>query len=133
MNGLAGGVLFAGGLVHLLSEAEEMIEHAFEDDHLDHSHKHGYPFHTMFCGVSIICIYLLEQFIETYKQCYSHCVGDDGEQKELIEKPSDTHSHHEISRSAFSTFILWISLSFHSVLEGIGLGATKELGVGTNL
>lgn len=133
MNGLAGGVLLAGGLVHLLSEAESMIENALSDEHLDHSQKHAYPYHTMFCGVSIVCIYLLEQFFESYKQCYSHFFGDESEKLELIQKAeSETHSH-EISKSTLSAFILWISLSFHSVLEGIGIGATKEMGVSITL
>ncbi|KAL7539756.1 hypothetical protein ACHAWF_006497 [Thalassiosira exigua] len=133
----SGGVLLAGGFVHLLGDSNEQFS------------KMGYAFPWAYfvAGATIAglaCIELtLDRFIGDYMKSHqrkNEASGDDVSNdlgtaedpstQSLLEAQDEVEEHdhsHVHPDNPFSAVLLTIALSIHSIMEGLGIGASQDV------
>jgi len=123
LNLICGGVFLSGGLIHLLPEAVESLA-AYSD----------FPMANLWCCAGFLTLLCIETAAESW--------GGDDHHQTHTKLPSEETSielvHGEDAQSlepvgaarsekskALVSIILLLALTFHSVLEGLGLGANS--------
>ena len=140
------GVLLAGGFVHLLGDSNKQFEDLGDDN---------FPWAFFVAATTIVGLVSLEIVLDRVLGDYLQCkhknnkaedsdsttfLGDQSrdqysieetqEQEEpLIEQEHDDHHHgaHIDSENPFSALLLTIALSVHSIIEGLGIGASSDV------
>ncbi|XP_066486846.1 zinc transporter ZIP2-like [Tiliqua scincoides] len=84
-----------------------------EDDDSD-----GYPFGELIISLGFFLVFFIESIV---LQCCPRAVHSHGDHESHADHKSGPESH-----SSFRAFVLFISLSFHSVFEGLAIGVQKE-------
>ncbi|POM70299.1 Zinc (Zn2)-Iron (Fe2) Permease (ZIP) family, partial [Phytophthora palmivora] len=153
LSAFSGGVFLAGGFFHLLHSAIE--NPALRKWSTEDGGRYEFPYAEMFCTLGFLGLLLLEQAaqakMETSTEAsYIPAKSEDDEELHGATESDDTyledldeeeqglnvrrshsgHSHfREDPKEAGSmavAMVLFIALSFHSVLEGLGIGAQTE-------
>eukprot|EP01090_Pellita_catalonica_P018390 TRINITY_DN5925_c0_g1_i2.p1 TRINITY_DN5925_c0_g1~~TRINITY_DN5925_c0_g1_i2.p1 ORF type:complete len:319 (-),score=26.54 TRINITY_DN5925_c0_g1_i2:55-1011(-) len=133
-NCFAGGLFLAGGLVHLLAEANETFEEDLGGFYPD------YPFAFILCFVGFAIAFFVEKvLLNTHHDDHKHShpheqspIFDDSdtqmETKPMLgqyeAEPHHEHHHHHYSDhpSELVSYILLAVLSVHSVIAGLAIG-----------
>jgi len=129
LNCFAAGVFIAGGFLHLLVDANEnpgLAEWSEKDDG-----KYEFPYPNMFATLGFLLVF----FIEQWAICYSDKHHMEHHNKN--ESAYDLEQEDEMAADALldgksqtahmvTAAILFLALGFHSVLEGLGIGAQTE-------
>lgn len=132
LNCLAGGVVLSVALCHMLPEAHEQIEGYLQDQK---ESIREYPFAFLGAGVSLIFLVCLEQAImgsgdNHFHQQHDHPRYDetgplhDSSVSRTSSMIFEQDAAGKIARSGATVFL--IALSTHSLLEGLGLGASID-------
>lgn len=132
LNCFSGGVFLAGGFLHLLHAAIENPALKAWSNH----EEYAFPYAEMFCTIGFLSVFCLEQAGHELQRSYMH-----GEKNDMsLEEISDMgilsnrkgHVHESLNLSETSrgksavAVVLFVALSFHSILEGLGIGAQKK-------
>ncbi|CEG39073.1 zinc-iron permease family [Plasmopara halstedii] len=160
LNAFSGGVFLAGGFFHLLHSAIEnpaLCKWSTEEEG-----RYEFPYAEMFCTLGFLGLLLLEQAAQATMDANdkvieympTQCENDDeirGATESDDTYVEDLDEEKQTLRSGSSEFlsfsapkkaekgskavalVLFIALSFHSVLEGLGIGAQKETAWGVFL
>ncbi|RHZ32832.1 hypothetical protein DYB31_012149 [Aphanomyces astaci] len=97
LNCVSGGVFLAGGFMHLLHAAMEnpgLAKWSTVDEGI-----YAFPYAEMFCTIGFLGVLVVEQVAHSFQSAGRRL------------------------RAAPVAFVLFVALSFHSVLEGLGIGA----------
>ncbi|KAI9909630.1 hypothetical protein PsorP6_014601 [Peronosclerospora sorghi] len=153
VNAFSGGVFLAGGFFHLLHAAIEnpaLRRWSTEDDG-----RYAFPYAEMFCTVGFLGLLLVEQAAQarlttshasTYAYVAATSEDEDAREADATEtsgtyveemddegqgltrvRVGDKKAEHEAKAASFAVaLVLFLALSFHSVLEGLGIGAQTE-------
>lgn len=132
-QGFAGGVLLAGGLLHLVPDATDTIQ--------DILAKYGekawfvtFPWALACSALSLYCLYTLETlfsrvFCSMKPPAKAKKMHVDEESKLLnadAAEEEEAESSGQIVARIITGIVLWISLSLHSFFAGLGLGAEND-------
>lgn len=133
-NVLSAGVLLAASLVHMLPDATEGIEASLPDFPL--------PLAPAIAGAAFTCLVLIEEAIEAVQETGEPDMKRRGSKLERQVSRSESrrgsttggHSAPMVPAGAgavqeIKAFLLFAALSFHSMAEGLGLGAADNAGV----
>nr|BAN39787.1 metal cation transporter, zinc (Zn2)-iron (Fe2) permease (ZIP) family [Entamoeba histolytica] len=122
----AGGLFLSGGLMHMLAEGNDMIDHPGYD-------FMGLPLGFFCCGCSFLFIFFFDRVVVTHG---GHASFEDvekmsGEENDsLMEEWSHRHKHPEEEKEEgkgwCSIITLIFALSLHSFFEGLGLGVSTS-------
>jgi zinc transporter 1/2/3 len=136
LNMCAGGVFLAGSFVHLLPDA-------MHNAPLAELHA-SFPWPAFFYGLGFLAMLILEVFVHSIKDTLHHSnlsPEDDqspltmlnnkkmryDECNELQAVHSQIHNISDLSNdNPYLPFVVFIALSFHSLMEGIGIGAASS-------
>ncbi|OQR99378.1 zinc (Zn2)-Iron (Fe2) Permease (ZIP) family [Achlya hypogyna] len=146
LNCMSGGVFLAGGFMHLLHAAIEnpgLNRWSTMDEGV-----YAFPYAEMFCTIGFLGVLIVEQLAHALQaKAHSQHVHTDDEgdsddrkmdsapfleQVEVVMPPApkkgrkkshDDHIPFDKHASGTVAFVLFVALSFHSVLEGLGIGA----------
>jgi zinc transporter 1/2/3 len=157
LSAFSGGVFLAGGFFHLLHSAME--NPALRRWSSMDEGRYAFPYAEMFCTLGFLGLLLLEQAAQAKMESSSRTndylpakvedddelhgatesddtyTGDeDEEQGVALGKGRRGHSHSAGEPGSMAVaMVLFIALSFHSVLEGLGIGAQTETAWGVFL
>ncbi|OQS06214.1 zinc (Zn2)-Iron (Fe2) Permease (ZIP) family [Thraustotheca clavata] len=141
LNCMSGGVFLAGGFMHLLHAAIEnpgLERWSTMDEGI-----YAFPYAEMFCTIGFLGVLIVEQLAHALQaKAVPHIHTDDEESgndsapfleqveadipaapKKNRKKSHDDHIPFDKNASGTVAFVLFVALSFHSVLEGLGIGA----------
>ncbi|RQM13555.1 hypothetical protein DD237_007929 [Peronospora effusa] len=150
LNAFSGGVFLAGGFFHLLHSAIKnpaLCKWSTENDG-----RYDFPYAEMFSTLGFLSLLLLEQAAQTQinpskdstinkyipaksedheEELYGVMESDDtyleDVENEGLSNVRYSHSgHSHFGGSLAVAMVLFLALSFHSVLEGLGIGAQTE-------
>ncbi|KAH7461298.1 Zinc transporter ZIP1 [Phytophthora ramorum] len=150
LSAFSGGVFLAGGFFHLLHSAVE--NPALRKWSTEDGGRYEFPYAEMFCTLGFLGLLLLEQAAQAsmdvsrtdYRPAKSQdddeelhgatesdetYVGDLEEDEQGLSQSGHSHGGGGQDADAGSlavAMVLFIALSFHSVLEGLGIGAQTE-------
>jgi len=133
-NAFAGGVFLAIGIIHLLAEATELSNHAFEGV--------DFPLSYTLCIAGFVLVFFLEKVLFVDNHSHHMKLDDDNEKLKTttiaahqsqygtlevdVEVESVRHEHHVTDKGVFA-YILTLVLSIHSLISGMALGMTEDL------
>ncbi|RMX62802.1 hypothetical protein DD238_007673 [Peronospora effusa] len=144
LNAFSGGVFLAGGFFHLLHSAIKnpaLCKWSTENDG-----RYDFPYAEMFSTLGFLSLLLLEQAAQTQINPskdstinkYIPAKSEDHEEElygvmesddtylEDVENEGLSNVRYSHSGSLAVAMVLFLALSFHSVLEGLGIGAQTE-------
>ncbi|XP_066483493.1 vomeronasal type-2 receptor 26-like, partial [Tiliqua scincoides] len=78
----------------------------------------GYPFGELIISLGFFLVFFIESIV---LQCCPRAVHSHGDHESHADHKSGPESH-----SSFRAFVLFLSLSFHSIFEGLAIGVQKE-------
>lgn len=136
LNCLSAGVLIAGGFLHLLHDAitnPGLMAWSTADNG-----RYAFPYAEAFCTLGFLAVFSIEQFAHTYLQCTTEepLVASPSYQRTKSKSSSCPHApfltspfENESTPNSSPTAVaiaLFIALSFHSIMEGLGIGASSD-------
>ncbi|EQC36908.1 hypothetical protein SDRG_05736 [Saprolegnia diclina VS20] len=149
LNCMSGGVFLAGGFMHLLHAAIEnpgLVRWSTMDEG-----AYAFPYAEMFCTIGFLGVLIVEQLAHALQaQGHAHVEPDTTSEdsddhkmdsapfleqveaatppvaKKGRKKSHDGHIAFDKNASGTVAFVLFVALSFHSVLEGLGIGAQSQ-------
>lgn len=131
LNLMAGGVFFAASIVHMLPDAAKnkalqcfwcnKVE--YEEFLLD-SHVEMFPWPYVLFGFGFSIIYVLETFAQSF---LSTCDQGACERSHLLVLPETKVTEGQALHDGKAvTIVVFLSLSFHSIMEGMGIGSQTK-------
>lgn len=116
-NSFAGGVFFAIGFLHLLSESDDLMRDTI---------KPNFPLSFILALIGFVGVFLLEKVIFAHHHHTPYAtMKDEEEDKYGTFEPENSHSHAE--QSGLFAYILTFILSLHSLVSGVALGMDSNL------
>ncbi|KDO32965.1 hypothetical protein SPRG_02657 [Saprolegnia parasitica CBS 223.65] len=126
LNCMSGGVFLAGGFMHLLHAAIEnpgLARWSTMDEG-----AYAFPYAEMFCTIGFLGVLIDSDdhkmdsapFLEQVEAATPSVA------KKGRKKSHDDHIAFDKNASGTVAFVLFVALSFHSVLEGLGIGAQSQ-------
>uniref|UniRef100_A0A8D2L479 Uncharacterized protein n=1 Tax=Varanus komodoensis TaxID=61221 RepID=A0A8D2L479_VARKO len=79
----------------------------------------GYPFGELVISLGFFLVFVIES---TVLHCCPQAVHSHGDQEN-----QDDHKDQPEAHNSFRAFVLFLSLSFHSIFEGLAIGVQKEM------
>lgn len=138
LNCFSGGVFLAGGFLHLLHAAvtNPALKKWSEMD----GGKFDFPWAEMFCTIGFLAVFSVEQLAHSFQLPAAKKQPSIDDQEPFLgtatvdiemttrTSRSKSHDHHQIQTdgSPAVAFVLFVALSFHSIMEGLGIGAQNE-------
>jgi len=129
LNCFAGGIFIAGGFMHLLVDANEnpgLAEWSEKDDG-----KYEFPYPNMFATLGFLIVFYLEQWAMCFSDKHHmehHSKNEsayDLEQDDEMAADALLNNNHERAHMLVAA-IVFLALGFHSVMEGLGIGAQSD-------
>ncbi|XP_066484844.1 zinc transporter ZIP2-like [Tiliqua scincoides] len=126
----AAGVFLGACIMHMVADAlgdiQEEIKKLQQPGNFSQKHNttsedddsDGYPFGELIISLGFFLVFFIESIV---LQCCPRAVHSHGDHESHADHKSGPESH-----SSFRAFVLFISLSFHSVFEGLAIGVQKE-------
>ncbi|KAG9398163.1 hypothetical protein AC1031_014963 [Aphanomyces cochlioides] len=148
LNCVSGGVFLAGGFMHLLHDAIEnpgLAKWSTMDEGI-----YAFPYAEMFCTIGFLGVLIVEQIAHGYQNSASHrrspepddtmdedhdidsapflepadgVIPSTPKKRKKTSHDHDEHLAFDKNASGAVAFVLFVALSFHSILEGLGIGA----------
>ncbi|XP_066486997.1 zinc transporter ZIP2-like [Tiliqua scincoides] len=126
----AAGVFLGDCIMHMVADAlgdiQEEIKKLQQPGNFSQKHNStcedddsdGYPFGELIISLGFFLMFFIASIM---LQCCPRAVHSHGDHESHDDHKSGPESH-----SSFRAFVLFISLSFHSVFEGLAIGVQKE-------
>uniref|UniRef100_A0A8D0BIM3 Solute carrier family 39 member 2 n=1 Tax=Salvator merianae TaxID=96440 RepID=A0A8D0BIM3_SALMN len=116
----AAGVFLGACIMHMMADAlgdiqEEIKKHQQQNSTSEDNDSEGYPFGELIISLGFFLVFLIESVV---LHCCPKAVHSHGENEDHKDLPE--------SHSSFRAFVLFLSLSFHSIFEGLAIGVQKE-------
>lgn len=126
-NAVAGGVLLAAGLVHMLGDAAGDLQAAGEawEGAMGGDPSDGFPLAQTIAGFTFITMWLLDILVPKTPQSETTEASDGAADVEAQGKQVADASQGAQPKSRGSAVTLLLALCVHSVLAGIGLGLSQ--------
>ena len=130
LNCTAAGVFIAAGFMHLLHSAshnEAVAEWSTIDDG-----KYAFPWPQFFCTIGFLATFYIEQFALCLQEKKTESSVEDKRESSMSPDVDFRESALEQKNGESNLadtavgVVIYIALSFHSILEGIGIGAQPE-------
>ncbi|KAF0699985.1 Aste57867_9465 [Aphanomyces stellatus] len=149
LNCMSGGVFLAGGFMHLLHAAIEnpgLAKWSTIDEGI-----YAFPYAEMFCTIGFLGVLVVEQIAHSFQTAHVHEPHQTEEDRDIDSAPfleqvesavtppkkrkksHDEHMAFDKNATGAVAFVLFVALSFHSVLEGLGIGAQNTTAWGVFL
>jgi zinc transporter ZupT len=106
-QGFAGGVLLANGLLHMLPESHEIISHVLESSAPEWWAT--FPWAMLGCGVTIFILFVADAVLT-----------------KIVCTEADLFHKRRFCSPLLMEIVLWLSLSAHSLFNGLALGAEQD-------
>lgn len=116
-NSFAGGVFFAIGFLHLLSESDDLMRDTINP---------SFPLSYVLALIGFVGVFLLEKVVFAHNHATSYTtMKDEEDEKYGTFEPENSQSHAE--QSGLFAYILTFVLSLHSLVSGVALGMDTNL------
>jgi len=118
-NSFAGGVFFAIGFLHLLSESEDLMSETINPN---------FPLSYIMALIGFTGVFFVEKvvFAHHHHGGYSNMKDEEGDEKYGTFE-AETHGHPPNEQSGVFAYILTFVLSIHSLISGVALGMDSKL------
>lgn len=150
LNCFSAGIFIAGGFLHLLHDAIE--NPALSAWSTENNGRYAFPYAEAFCTLGFLAVFSIEQFAHTYMQSPTKSPAaspDKSSSQKTKSLPSSCPDAPFLSSppqlkiasapknndtpNGAVAIVLFIALSFHSIMEGLGIGANSEAAWGVFL
>lgn len=130
LNCFSAGVFLAGGFLHLLASAGSnpgLERWSTMDDG-----RYAFPYAEMFCSLGFLAVFYVEQWAHAIQEHMKARMSRSFPSKEYEDDNDDPllqHTYHAPvmnGKNPTVAIVLFIALSFHSILEGLGIGAQSK-------